>query len=160
MKMYWKNKYFWLSGAFNIRSFLDANLVPTWLHFGSKHLPKSRLGADLGADLGLLERLKSVLGSHGPPFSAFPPLSLRFCSASAPLLLRFCSASKYVRGQASTSAETRTAAARCRAGTWATSPRSSSAPRAPRSRPSPAAGRRCVVGYISGAYLGLPTQEC
>ena len=57
-----KNKYFWLSGAFNIRSFLDANLV----HFRFKS-PKieswGRLGALLEVSWGLLERLEGLLGA-------------------------------------------------------------------------------------------------
>ena len=65
-----------LSDCFNIKSLLDAILVPTWLdvgtpklHFGYKNRSKSCLGSVLGiisavlATLeGLWERLRLVLG--------------------------------------------------------------------------------------------------
>ena len=53
---------FLLSGYFNIRSFLDAILVPTWLHFGSQNPSKSRLGDVLRRLGGVLEPLGGVLG--------------------------------------------------------------------------------------------------
>ena len=40
----------------------DAILVPTWFHFGSQNLPKSRLGDVLRRLGGVLERLGGVLG--------------------------------------------------------------------------------------------------
>ena len=54
---------FLLPGYFNIRSLPHAIFIPTWSHFGSKHLPKSCLGGVLGRLGGLLRRLGRVLGS-------------------------------------------------------------------------------------------------
>ena len=50
--MYWKNSYFGLSGAFNIRSFLDANLVPTWLRIGIQvhKIPSKNRSLEFGID--------------------------------------------------------------------------------------------------------------
>ena len=44
IKLYWKSSIFLLPGYFNIRSLPRAIFIPTWVHFGSKNLPKSRLG--------------------------------------------------------------------------------------------------------------------
>ena len=68
-----------LSGCFNIKSFLDTMLVPTWLdlgtpnlHYGNRNLSKSCLGgvlvvilAVLATLAGLWERLRLVLGRLG-----------------------------------------------------------------------------------------------
>ena len=53
---------FLLLGSSNIRSFSDAILVSTWLHFCSKKLPKSRLGGSLGRLGRVLGRLGGILG--------------------------------------------------------------------------------------------------
>ena len=52
-------------GKFNIRSLPHAIFIPTWSHFGSKNLPKSRLGGVLGRLGGLLRRLGRVLERLG-----------------------------------------------------------------------------------------------
>ena len=52
-------------GYFNIRSLPHAIFIPTWFHFGSKNLPKSRLGGVLGRLGGLLRRLGRVLERLG-----------------------------------------------------------------------------------------------
>ena len=59
-----------LSGYFNRRSLPHTIFISTWLHFGSKNLPKSRLGGVLGrlgrvlgASWGVLGASWSVLGS-------------------------------------------------------------------------------------------------
>ena len=44
IKFYWKNRYFLLSGCFNIILFLDVILVSTWVHFKFQNPPKSWLG--------------------------------------------------------------------------------------------------------------------
>ena len=43
IKFYWKNRYFLLSGCFNIILFLDVILVSTWVHFRLQNPPKSWL---------------------------------------------------------------------------------------------------------------------
>ena len=39
LKLYWKNRQFWLSGCLNIRYLRNAILVPTWLHVGANMGP-------------------------------------------------------------------------------------------------------------------------
>ena len=62
IKFYWKNSSCLLFGYFNIRSLLNAILLSTQLYFCSQKLPKSRLGAVLGASWGVLEASWAVLG--------------------------------------------------------------------------------------------------
>ena len=59
---------FWLSGCFNIKSFSDTILVPTWLDFGTPNLhfctqkpSKSCLGGVLGVILAFLAALEGLL---------------------------------------------------------------------------------------------------
>ena len=62
-KFHGKNNTFRLASDFNISSLPDLFLMPTWLHFGSKKPPKSRLGGLLEALGGLLGRLGSLLNA-------------------------------------------------------------------------------------------------
>ena len=52
IKFYWKNNGFLPFGYFNIRSLLNAILVPTWLHFGSRKSSKSSLGVVVSKQMG------------------------------------------------------------------------------------------------------------
>ena len=52
IKIYYENNTFWLLGKFNISSLLNAILVPTWLHFGSRKSSKSSLGVVVSKQMG------------------------------------------------------------------------------------------------------------
>ena len=53
IKFYWKNRYFLLSGCFNIILFLDVILVSTWVHFRFQNPAKSWLLEPESENIGL-----------------------------------------------------------------------------------------------------------
>ena len=65
MKLYCKNKHFFLSGYFHIRSFLYAIWVSNWVDFRFKNHPKSPFGGLPGRLWASCGRLGGVLGRLG-----------------------------------------------------------------------------------------------